>query len=72
MKRFYLLYLKQILVYFKCFFIQFYFLDNWLKRCGGLDAEVTESGCNFSFGEKQIICLCRLILSKPKVLKKFF
>lgn len=39
----------------------------WLERMGGLDAEVSEGGSNFSFGEKQIICLCRLILSRPKV-----
>lgn len=42
-------------------------LNDWLKRVGGLDAEVVEGGSNFSFGEKQIICFCRLILSKPKV-----
>lgn len=42
-------------------------LESWLEQCGGLDAEVMESGSNFSFGEKQIICLCRLILAKPKV-----
>lgn len=39
----------------------------WLERAGGLDAEVSEGGSNFSFGEKQIICLCRLVLSQPKV-----
>lgn len=42
-------------------------LNDWLDRVGGLDAEVVEGGSNFSFGEKQIICFCRLILSKPKV-----
>lgn len=42
-------------------------LSDWLRRAGGLDAEVVEGGSNFSFGEKQIICFCRLILSKPKV-----
>uniref|UniRef100_A0AC35FY07 Uncharacterized protein n=1 Tax=Panagrolaimus sp. PS1159 TaxID=55785 RepID=A0AC35FY07_9BILA len=42
-------------------------LRDWLNRVGGLDAEIAEGGANFSFGEKQIICLCRLILSKPKI-----
>lgn len=42
-------------------------IGEWLTRVGGLDAEIAESGTNFSFGEKQIICLCRLILSKPKI-----
>jgi ATP-binding cassette subfamily C (CFTR/MRP) protein 10 len=42
-------------------------LRKWLNRVGGLDAEIAEGGANFSFGEKQIICLCRLILSKPKI-----
>lgn len=42
-------------------------LENWLKRVGGLDGEIAESGANLSFGEKQILSLCRLILSKPKV-----
>uniref|UniRef100_A0A915DBV6 Uncharacterized protein n=1 Tax=Ditylenchus dipsaci TaxID=166011 RepID=A0A915DBV6_9BILA len=43
-------------------------LDSWLDRCGGLEAEVTESGKNFSFGERQILCLCRMILAKPKII----
>lgn len=45
----------------------FFILGNWLQRYGGLDAEVMESGSNFSFGEKQIICLCRMILARPRV-----
>ncbi|KAI1722771.1 ABC transporter transmembrane region domain-containing protein [Ditylenchus destructor] len=43
-------------------------LEDWLANCGGLDAEVTESGNNFSFGERQILCLCRTILAKPKII----
>uniref|UniRef100_A0AC34QIF0 Uncharacterized protein n=1 Tax=Panagrolaimus sp. JU765 TaxID=591449 RepID=A0AC34QIF0_9BILA len=43
-------------------------LTEWLQRVGGLNAEVVEGGSNFSFGEKQIICFCRLILSKPKII----
>lgn len=42
-------------------------LNDWLGRCGGLDAEVIEGGANFSHGERQIIQVCRLVLSKPKV-----
>lgn len=45
----------------------FVFLGNWLERLGGLDAEILEAGANLSFGEKQIICVCRLVLSRPKV-----
>lgn len=47
--------------------MKFSVTEAWLNRCGGLDAEVTEGGRNLSFGEKQIICLCRMILSSPKV-----
>ncbi|CAD5232242.1 unnamed protein product [Bursaphelenchus xylophilus] len=39
----------------------------WLERCGGLEAEVIEGGANFSYGERQIIQVCRLVLSKPKI-----
>lgn len=42
-------------------------LSDWLERAGGLNAEVVEAGANFSFGERQIIGVCRLVLSKPKV-----
>ncbi|CAD5224372.1 unnamed protein product [Bursaphelenchus okinawaensis] len=42
-------------------------LSLWLDRCGGLDAEVIEGGANFSYGERQIIQVCRLVLSKPKI-----
>src|SRR4051812_12584546 len=32
-----------------------------------LDGEVCEGGKNYSFGERQILGLCRLILSAPRV-----
>ena len=35
---------------------------------GGLEAEVTEGGRNFSVGEKQLFCLGRAILRNNKIL----
>ncbi|KAI6186898.1 hypothetical protein M3Y98_00183300 [Aphelenchoides besseyi] len=42
-------------------------LTTWLERAGGLDAQVEAVGANFSYGEKQILCICRLILSRPQI-----
>ncbi|KAI6236711.1 hypothetical protein M3Y95_00187400 [Aphelenchoides besseyi] len=42
-------------------------LTTWLERAGGLDAQVEAAGANFSYGEKQILCICRLILSRPQI-----
>lgn len=33
-----------------------------------LDFEITENGGNLSSGEKQLICICRAILRKNKVI----
>ncbi len=37
------------------------------KLPGGLHAEIAENGSNFSQGEKQLICLCRALLSRTKI-----
>ncbi|TKR89661.1 hypothetical protein L596_013728 [Steinernema carpocapsae] len=41
--------------------------SDFVTKAGGLDGEIKESGSNFSSGEKQILSICRLILSKPKI-----
>jgi ATP-binding cassette subfamily C (CFTR/MRP) protein 1 len=33
----------------------------------GLNFEISENGSNLSAGEKQLICICRAILRKNKV-----
>ncbi|GMT11144.1 hypothetical protein PFISCL1PPCAC_2441, partial [Pristionchus fissidentatus] len=42
-------------------------LESLLHRIGGLDGEIEEGGKNLSAGEKQIVSLVRLLLTKPKI-----
>lgn len=42
--------------------------ENILKRDGGIDAMVGESGSGFSAGEKQIISFARAMVRDPKIL----
>ncbi|VDO71780.1 unnamed protein product [Heligmosomoides polygyrus] len=42
-------------------------LDSLMARIGGLDGQIEEGGKNLSFGERQIIAICRILLAKCKV-----
>lgn len=43
-------------------------LQALLQNEGGLDQLISEGGTNLSSGEKQLICICRAILRKSKVI----
>jgi len=42
--------------------------DLLYKDPRGLDGPIQENGCNLSSGEKQLLCICRAILRRSKVI----
>ncbi|KAK6015467.1 hypothetical protein OSTOST_19107 [Ostertagia ostertagi] len=47
-------------------------LDTLMTRIGGLDGQIDEGGKNLSFGERQIISICRVLLAKCKLYQSPF
>lgn len=43
-------------------------LEPLLQRIGGIDGEIEEAGKNLSVGEKQLISVARILISKPKII----
>ncbi len=39
-----------------------------VTKDGGLDAPVLEDGSNYSLGQRQLLCMGRALLRKPKIL----